>query len=185
MSDWFETRAGLLERAWMILKDSVLDASHPARLVSFSTVAPDGMPESRNVVLRKANADDFICEVHTDIESSKIRSLRGNPNAALLWWIPSDDLQIRLRGAIEIVQGDQVDDDWEQVPASSRISYGTEPFPGTSIEDALGYTKPPVRDRFCVLRVRAEFIDLTYLGEDHRRASYTRACDWEGQWLSP
>jgi len=185
MSDWFETKSGLWDMTWAQLDLGVRDASHPCRLVSFSTVSPAGLPESRNVVLRNADADAKFCEVQTDTQSSKMESLRAHPFAALLWWVESLDLQIRMQCRVEILEGTSVDDDWAAVPASSRVSYGTLPAPGTPIEDALAYQKPPVRERFCVLRCHLKHLDLIHLGKDHRRVAYTQARDWDGQWLSP
>ena len=185
MSEWFETKSGLWDMTWTQLSLGVQDADHAGRLVSFSTVSSEGMPESRNVVLRRADKAARLCEVQTDNQSSKMNSLQAHPFAALLWWFEDLDLQVRMQCRVEVRQGADVDDDWDRVPASSRVSYGTLPAPGTPIEDALAYEKPPVRERFCVLRCHLEKLDLIHLGKDHRRVAYTQARDWDGQWLSP
>lgn len=185
MSDWFETKAGLWDMAWEQLEQGVRNAGHPCRLVSFSTVSTDGLPESRNVVLRRADSEARFCEVQTDTQSSKMDSLRAHPSAALLWWVEDLDLQIRMQCRVEILDGTKLDEDWKNIPAASRVSYGTLPPPGTPIETALEYEKPPVRERFCVLRCHLRYLDLIHLGQDHRRVAYTQARDWDGQWLSP
>jgi len=185
MSEWFGTLDGLWGEAWSQIGEGVRDAKHPARLVSFSTVSKDQRPQSRTVVLRRTDPEEAVCEVHTDIESTKIAEIEEHPLAALLWWLPHCDLQVRMLAEVSILSGDTVNSEWEKVPVSSRISYGTEPAPGLPIEAALAYTKPAVRERFCVLRCCIEQIDLTYLGQHHRRAEFTRLRDWKGQWLSP
>lgn len=185
MSEWFETLDGLLEMAWSQLGAGVRHAQHAARLVSFSTVSKEGLPQSRTVVLRRADRASGICEVHTDNESTKISELKQNPHAALLWWLPDSDLQVRMQANVTIRTGEEVQAEWDQVPASSRISYGTEPFPGVPIPLALDYAKPAVQGRFCVLRCDIQQIDLTYLGQHHRRAAFAQEREWQGQWLSP
>lgn len=185
MSEWFETLTGLVDRAWGELAKGVASAAHPCRLASFSTISTDGWPEARFVVLRSADQANGVLEVQSDLRSSKFQSLRSCPKAALVWWIPEVDLQIRIGADVKIIEGPALDQAWEKVPVSSRVSYGTQPAPGTPIDDALAYTKAPDRRAFASLKCHADHIDLVHLGPHHRRASFTRGRDWQGQWLSP
>lgn len=185
MSEWFETLDGLHAQAWAELANGVVDADHPCRLASFSTLSIDGWPEARFVVVRQANAEAGMVEVQSDLCSSKFTSLRKTPKAALVWWVPAVDLQIRMQADVEISEGPALDEAWAKVPPSSRVSYGTQPPPGTPIANALDYDKTPDRAAFAALRCHISTIDLVHLGAQHRRAGYTRARDWQGQWLSP
>ncbi len=185
MNDWFTTLDGLLSAAWSELAKGVAAAEHPARLTSFSTISANSEPEARFVVLRHADQSTHRLEVQSDLRSAKFESLQKAPKAALLWWIPAVNLQIRAQASVEIVTGPILDDAWSKVPAASRVSYGTNPAPGTPIATALSYSKEPDRASFAVLRCHLDCIDLVHLGHDHRRAIYTRDRDWQGQWLSP
>jgi hypothetical protein len=185
MSEWFETRQGLWDRAWSILGRGVADAKHPARRPTFATVSPIGWPEARTVVLRSADAKTANVTVHTDLYSDKIKSLQKSPRAALHIWVPQQNLQIRLQADVTITQDDATRALWDKIPDHAQQSYGVTPPPGAAIETALDYVKDPDPATFAVLDCAIAHIDLVYLGDNHRRVAYSRAKDWQGQWLSP
>lgn len=186
-TNWFETLDGLHAHAWQQLGRGVADRAHPARHPTFATLGQDGWPEARTIVLRAADPSAKVLEVHTDLHSSKIASLRANPRAAFHVWIEKQRLQMRLQTTVTILQGDEVADQWAKVPDPSRQSYGITPAPGTPIKDALDYVKSPDPATFAVLRCQVETMDLVHLGEVHRRAFWAKAKgrDWHGQWLAP
>lgn len=175
----------LLDEAWRHLTRGVADGRAPARYPTFVTVAADGTPEARTVALRGAVQSTATLEVHTDIETAKISALTQAPIAAFHIWVPRADLQIRLTTHVEILTGPQIEPQWERVPPASRVSYGTQPAPGTPIEDVYAYEKPATRARFAVLNCTVTTIDLVHLGARHRRAGYRAADAWTGQWLAP
>lgn len=185
MSDWFETLDGLHDKLWQCLGRGVADGKSPARRPTFATVGTDGWPEARTVVLRHADREAALVEVHTDIHSDKIASLRHNPRGALHVWQQNLRLQIRLQADVEIRTGKEVAAIWADVPNPSRQSYGITPAPGTPIPQALDYVKDPDQATFAVLTCHIQKIDLVHLGDDHRRATYARASGWAGQWLAP
>ena len=184
MSDLADLRA-FLDAGWQHLRRGVADSRSPARYPTFATVSPDGVPEARTVAMRGAAQADAVVEVHTDIVTAKVKALQASPRAALHIWLPKPRLQIRLTTTVEIVTGDSIDAAWAKVPPESRVSYGTHPEPGSPIPDVFAYDKPPVRDRFAVLRCVIDHIDLVELGERHRRAEFIRADGWNGTWLAP
>ena len=185
MSEWFETRAGLLAKVWSVLEAGLSLRDAPARQPCFATVSPGGWPEARTVVLRGVDQTTAQVEVHTDLHSGKIASLRANPIAALHVWAPDDALQIRLQARVTISDGNAVQAIWEQVPDPSRQSYGISPAPGTPIDAALNYVKKPDPATFAVLTCAVEMIDAVHLGVAHRRVSFEREDNWQGQWLAP
>lgn len=177
--------AAFLGEAWQHLSRGVADAKAPARTPTFATVSPEGRPEARTVVLRRAAQSAGEVEVHTDTQTAKVRALRACPFAALHVWVPRAKLQIRLSTAVTLLSGEDVEAEWNKVPQGSRISYGTEPAPGTPIAGVHAYEKPPQRARFMVLRCQIEDMDLVHLGEPHRRARYLRADGFAGTWVAP
>lgn len=177
--------AAFLDEAWQHLRRGVADSRSLARYPAFATVSPDGRPEVRTVALRRASRPDAELDVHTDILTPKIAALRHAPYAELHVWLPKPRMQIRLQTTVEILTGTTVEDIWADVPKASRVSYGTEPPPGTPIASVFDYEKPPVQARFAVLRCAVDRMDLVHLGERHRRAEFLRANDWAGTWVAP
>jgi len=177
--------AAFLDEAWQHLGRGVADSRSPARTPTFATVSPDGMPQARTVVLRAAAQSQALLEVHTDTETAKIADLHHSPFAAFHIWLPKPKLQIRATTAVKILTGDAVEEQWTQVPATARVSYGTRPAPGRPIDHVYAYEKPAERSRFAVLRCKVQQIDLVHLGERHRRAVYVAADGFAGTWVAP
>ena len=181
MSEWFETLDGLHGHVWHTLTTR----RDGPRLVALANQGPDGWPEARTVVLRDADRAEATVAIHTDRYSDKIVGLRDIPRATVLLWDETDRLQIRLRIEVFIQTGLAVEEHWRNVPDPSREAYGTTPPPGTPIPSALDYEKPADRAAFAVLHGRVMQIDAVHLGDQHRRAAYSRDDDWAGQWLAP
>ncbi|WP_394180125.1 pyridoxamine 5'-phosphate oxidase family protein [Yoonia maritima] len=185
MSEWYETLDGLHARAWETLRLGVCNQQHPARLPNFATVSPDGWPEARTVVLRSAEAASGEVSLHTDLFSGKVQSLRANPKASLHIWDSEQALQLRMKAEVSITSGADTRQLWDRIPDHAQQSYGVTPPPGARIDAALDYVKEPDPDTFAVLTCRISQIDVVHLGDDHRRALFSRASNWAGQWLSP
>jgi len=177
--------AAFLDEAWQHLGRGVADAKSPARYPTFATTSPDGWPEVRTVAMRRATRSEALIEVHTDIETPKVTALRHSPRASLHIWLPRADLQIRILAQVDILTGPANDEDWARVPVGSRVSYGTQPIPGTPISSVYDYEKPALRERFAVLRCHLVDIDLVHLGNQHRRAIYRADSNWQGTWVAP
>lgn len=184
MSEWFETLDGIDARVWQTLGRGVADRRSAARHPTFATVH-DGQPEARTVVLRAIDAAARRLDIHTDAFSAKIKSLLSNPKAEVHIWDQGQKLQLRLQVEVTILSGASVADLWAKVPDPSRQSYGTYPPPGTPIPDALAYTKPADPAAFAVLRCIVQAVDVVHLGDMHRRARFSRAREWRGEWLAP
>ena len=143
------------------------------------------MPQSRTGVLRAADSAASRLEVHTDRATPKIAELQHQPIAALHIWLPDANLQIRMTTQDDILPGDDVEGRWQQVPVSSRVSYGTEPVPGTPIAHVFDYKNTSARDRFAVLSCTVIQMDLVHLGPQHRRALFAAQDGWIGTWCAP
>lgn len=182
---WAADLATLHAQVWLRLVRGVADRHAPARHPTLATVAPDGLPEARTVVLRAADAGAGTLDIHTDLRSAKVAALRHRPVAALHVWDASAHLQTRISVVVDILAGDAVATLWARVPQSSQAAYGTDPAPGTPIADALAYDKSPDPAAFAVLRCRVQAIDAVHLGPQHRRARFERNDGWQGRWLAP
>ena len=186
MNEWFTTLEGLWGESWRQLEGVAQDRRSAARHTVLSTIGLTGGPESRITVLRDANRTAGTVAVHTDKTTVKVKELRTNPRAALHLWQADKDLQLRLRGHVEIAEGEAVRGLWAIVPEGSRTSYGVEPAPGTPIPASDTYTRIINPDHFAVLTLIIDEVDVVHLSADyHRRALFSRTDGWIGQWLAP
>lgn len=182
---WAADLAGLHAQVWTQFTRGLRDRDAPTRHPTLATVTADGLPQARTVVLRAADRRAGSLEFHTDIHSAKVTELRATPFVALHVWDSAAQLQMRLEGDVTILSGDDVAKIWARVPAPARLAYGCTPAPGKPIADGLSYTKKSDPAAFSVLRLRILAMDIVHLGRDHRRARFTRANNWAGQWLAP
>lgn len=187
---WANGLDTLRAQVWARLVRGVGDRHAPARHPAFATVAPDGTPEVRTVVLRAADPVAGTLDVHTDLRSAKVAALRETPRAALHVWDGTAHLQMRLTASVEVLTGAAAAAAWRRVPETSQAAYGTVPAPGTPLAASLDYRKSPDPTAFAVLRCTVLVIDALHLGPDHRRARFDRTegwngqC-WNGQWIAP
>ena len=186
MNDGVNTLPALLNMVWTQLERGAGNAQVPARLVVLASVDAQGGPRARMVALRAADRTGASLKIHTDASTQKVRELRANPQTEIHVWIEPVQLQIRLHGTASILTGTQVAGDWSRVPKTSRGNFGVSPAPGTPIPEATAFERLPDREKFAVIDVRLDEIDVVQLSEPvHRRALYTRADGWAGQWLAP
>jgi len=176
--------AGLLDLAWQRLGRGVADRRAAARTPVLATVAPDGAPQARVLVLRRADRTSGEVELHSDLASPKCADLVREPRAALTVWDPKVDLQIRLSLHMRLQSGEAVLGRWRRVPEASRAQYGGL-TPGAALPDPAIAPADPDPARFAVLVGRIEAIDLLRLGDRHQRARYEREGGFTGQWLAP
>jgi pyridoxine/pyridoxamine 5'-phosphate oxidase len=175
----------LYAEVWTRLTRGVHDRHAPARHPTLATVTQEGRPQARTVVLRAADKSAGTLDIHTDLRSAKVGDLRATPFAALHVWDTSAHLQLRLEARVTILTGKDVAAIWEDVPAVSRLSYGSTPAPGQPIAQALDYTKASDAGSFVVLRLQISTVDALHLGPNHRRARFDRHNEWAGAWLAP
>ena len=181
---WAQSLDTLFDQVWTRLSRGVHDRHAPARHPTLATVA-QGQPQARTVVLRAANKAEGSLHVYTDLHSAKVAELRTTPCAALHVWDSSAHLQTRIAASVTIMTGPDVAGLWDKVPDHARAAYGSTPSPGAPVQSALDYTKTPDADSFAVLHLTIDSIDVVHLGPNHRRARFSRADGWAGQWLAP
>lgn len=186
MDEWRLSLSGVFERAWAELRDFQTPRGGPPGLVTLATVGPSEQPDMRVVVLQCADRDTSVLEIHSDQDTAKIDHLRANPLTSVLIWCPTSKLQIRLNGSSEILVGDRVSKIWQSMSVKSRTNYGVTPPPGSAIKHPNAFERIPELARLAVLRMTISNFDVVHLGQPHDvRATFQRADNWKGQWLSP
>ena len=130
----FSDLSEFLDQAWSLLTRGVVDAKFASRNPTFSTISEEGFPTMRTVVLRRADRMSNCLEIHTDLKTNKVFSLKKSNFAGLHFWIPKAKFQIRASVIVDILTGSEVEADWSRIPMQSRVSYGSVPRPGAEIK---------------------------------------------------
>ena len=86
---------------------------------SLSTVDSEGAPSSRIVYLKELLEEKFI--FYTNYKSQKGKNLEVNPKAAMLFFWPGLEKQIRIEGYCEKVDPEISDDYFNSRPESSKL----------------------------------------------------------------
>src|SRR5262245_3523360 len=84
-----------------------------------STVDADGQPSGRFVLLKAVDERGFV--LYTNLESRKAKALAANPRAALCFYWPTIDKQVRIEGRVEPVSGAEADEYFATRPRPSQI----------------------------------------------------------------
>ena len=166
--------------------------------VALATTDTDGRPSVRVVLLRGVDARGFV--FYTNYDSRKARELAANPNAALCFYWPTLDEQIRIEGAVERVSSEESDAYFAGRPRGSQIGAwassqsevldARETFERRIAEtearfDGQPVTRPPFWGGFRIVPRQIEF----WYGREsrlHDRTLYTRAGnDWTISKLYP
>jgi pyridoxamine 5'-phosphate oxidase len=84
-------------RGWL---EEALAAQLPeATAMTLATADPDGQPSARIVLLKGCDERGFV--FYTNYESRKGSELTRNPRAALVFYWPALDRQVRIEGSVE------------------------------------------------------------------------------------
>lgn len=87
--------------------------------VNVATVGEDGRPQSRMVLLKEVNPQGFV--FFTNYHSRKGRSLTAHPFAALTFFWPELERQVRIEGRVEKLAEAASDEYFASRPYASRI----------------------------------------------------------------
>ena len=88
-------------------REALKSEPNDANAMTLSTVDADGMPDSRMVLLKGADAGGFT--FFTNTQSAKGAELAANPKAALLFHWKSLRRQVRIRGHVAPVTAAEAD----------------------------------------------------------------------------
>jgi hypothetical protein len=134
-----------------------------------ATVAADGAPRVRSVVLRGLKPDSGELVFHTDRRAAKFDELSTVPRAAVLAYDEAARLQIRLQGRVVLQPG--LSTVWQGLQPMSRLAYLVGTPPGAPVSDAPDLDDEAGRENFvyCIMHLtEADVLNLAAGG--HRRA---------------
>lgn len=92
--------------------------------MTLATASADGAPSARLVLLK--GVDHGFC-FYTNFESRKGQELADNPRAALVWWWPELERQVRVEGRVERVEATTADAYFASRPRGSRLGAWASP----------------------------------------------------------
>lgn len=93
--------------------------------MSLATVAPDGAPDARIVLLKGVSERGFV--FFTNYESEKGRHLAANPQVALNIFWTQLERQVRIRGRAEMSTAAESDDYFHSRPLGSQLGAWASP----------------------------------------------------------
>jgi pyridoxamine 5'-phosphate oxidase len=87
--------------------------------MTLATATPDGQPSARVVLLKSFDSSGFT--FHTNYDGRKGRELAANPRAALLFFWPELQRQVRIEGVVERLAPTESDEYFRSRPLGSRL----------------------------------------------------------------
>jgi len=106
--------------AW--LEEAIGSGARQPHAMAFVTVAADGAPVSRTLILKDVDTDGYHVSTHST--SRKGVQLQADPRASMLFFWRESGRQVRISGEVAALGDDVSQRDWE-----SRPSYTGEPNP--------------------------------------------------------
>lgn len=146
---------------------------YDAAAAVLATSAADGRPSARYVLCRAFGPDGF--HVYTNLASRKGEHLASNPYGALVFGWLEMNRQVRIEGAMEVLDPDVVDAYWASRPRGSRIgAWASDQSRPLKDRDELDRRAAAMAERFGG--------DASELDEHH---PVPRPVDWGGYRLDP
>lgn len=93
--------------------------------MTVASVDADGKPSARTVLIKEVTPAGFV--FFTNYESRKGQALIHHPHAALLFFWPELERQIRVEGSVEKLSDQESDDYFHSRPLDSRIGAWASP----------------------------------------------------------
>ncbi|HZY65859.1 MAG TPA: pyridoxamine 5'-phosphate oxidase [Rubrobacteraceae bacterium] len=104
-------------RKWF--EEALSAGLHEPNAMTLATVAPDGKPSARVVLLKGYDERGFV--FYTNYEGRKARELEANPNCALAFYWGELERQVRIEGRAARVPAEESDAYFASRPHGSRL----------------------------------------------------------------
>ena len=130
---------------------------HLAEAMTLATATPEGKPSARLVLLKGADERGFV--FYTNYLSIKARELDSNPQAAMVFYWPQLERQVRVEGKVERTSAEESDAYFKTRPRDSQIG-------------ALASPQSDVIASREALQEKADQIEKLYKGRDVERPEH-------------
>ncbi len=188
----------LADESWTRLREAADSPLHPMRLLNLATIAGDGTPDARLMVLRGANRGRGRIWFYTDRRSEKVGHLRERPAVCAVAYDPEDRVQLRIRGTALIHESSPLaEEHWTHTSTVIRWLFASPDAPGLplrqpdprlmSMKQAMNAgIEETARDNFAVVETDVKSIEWLQVTDDQqRRAIMHAATAWAVQPLAP
>ena len=101
------------------LEEARIAGINLAEAMTLATATPEGKPSARLVLLKQADEHGFV--FFTNYNSVKARELDSNPQAALVFYWPLLERQVRVEGRVERTSATESDAYFKTRPRESQI----------------------------------------------------------------
>ena len=101
------------------LEEARIAGINLAEAMTLATATPEGKPSARLVLLKQADEHGFV--FFTNYNSVKARELDSNPQAALVFYWPLLERQVRVEGRVERTSAAESDAYFKTRPRESQI----------------------------------------------------------------
>lgn len=180
------------------LGDAMAAGSPEANAMSIATVAGDGWPSLRMVLLKHVDGRGFV--FYTNLQSRKAREIDGNPQVALLFYWPEVSRQVRVTGPATRTSVAETLGYFLSRPRDSQVGAWTSPQSAVietravleqqfhRLKEKFAAGDVPLPDFWGGFRVHPETVEFWQARENrlHDRFVYSRAgAGWSVSRLAP
>lgn len=130
------------------LQDAVAANLPLPEAMNLATVTPDGKPTARVVLLKQVDEEGFV--FYTNYQSAKARQLEINPYAALVFYWPQLERQVRVEGKVNKTSAEESSEYFKTRPRESQIGAWASPQSEViSARAALEQRARELTDQYC------------------------------------
>jgi pyridoxamine 5'-phosphate oxidase len=195
---YYENFREIEKKIWLMLNNAVTNRKSPFRIPVFICGEKSDF-DGRIVVLRKADKNNKIVQFHSDIRSDKIKKLKKNTNASILFYDKEEKIQVRLKVKCMVNHANEVTkESWSKTQHISRKCYLVDDNPGSESTTPTSGLKPDLDNfeftkekseegykNFTVIQCNIKSMEWLYLAaKGHRRAKFDLENNKEC-WLVP
>jgi pyridoxamine 5'-phosphate oxidase len=117
----------------LLKQEKKLGVNEPECAV-LASVAPEGIPHSRVVAIRKIEPESLI--FFTQCSSRKVTELQQNPHATLTFWLAMQQRQVILEGSAIFLSHEENQRFWNNLPRERQLRFSScAPTSGKVIEN--------------------------------------------------
>lgn len=159
---------------WSALARACTGPRTPYSWFTLASVAGDGSPRQRTVVLRKVDKQAKTLTFFTDRRTPKVAELVERPMAACLFFDPETMIQLRFSGMVKLLTDGAIwQTYWESLSERGKTDYAVLSIPGTSRPDELVYDAELAKQNFAIVQIVCRSLDWLHLSRSgHQRAVF-------------
>jgi len=195
---YYEDFEEIKKKIWLMLNDAVTNRNSQFRIPTFICGEQSDF-DGRIVVLRKSDQQNNLLQFHSDIRSDKIKKMKKNPKAAMIFYDKEEKIQVRLKVECSVNHDNEITkESWSKTQHISRKCYLVDNGPGTESAkptsglipelDNFEFTMEQSEEgykNFTVIQCKVKSIEWLYLAaKGHRRARFDLETN-KDTWLVP